>query len=113
MDKKIYNLMNWPDIEGIVYSESNNPKQLLGAHICRQGILIQVFRPDAVEINVIVTGKNTKYPMEKVDEAGYFAVCIPGKRMISYKLELEDIKGHKYEYVDPYQYPSQLTKTFI
>ena len=112
MDKKIYNLMNWPDIEGIVYSESNNPKQLLGAHICRQGILIQVFRPDAVEINVIVTGKNTKYPMEKVDEAGYFAVCIPGKRMISYKLELEDIKGHKYEYVDPYQYPSQLTKTF-
>lgn len=112
MDKKIYNLMNWPDIEGIVYSESNNPKQLLGSNICKQGILIQVFRPDAVEINVIVTGKNTKYPMEKVDEAGYFAVCIPGKRMISYKLELEDIKGHKYEYVDPYQYPSQLTKTF-
>ena len=54
MNKNIYNLMNWPDIEGIVYSECDNPKELLGAHKCLEGIHIQVFRPDAVEVCIII-----------------------------------------------------------
>lgn len=28
MDKKLYDLMNWPDIEGIIYSDGCNPKNL-------------------------------------------------------------------------------------
>lgn len=112
MNKNIYNLMNWPDIEGIVYSECDNPKELLGAHKCLEGILIQVFRPDAVEACIIMEN-NKRYPMEKVDEAGYYAVCIPGRRVVSYQVEIEDIHGKKIVYYDPYQYPTQLTEAFI
>ena len=32
MDKKLYKLMNWPRIEGIVYSEEDHPEDILGIH---------------------------------------------------------------------------------
>ena len=112
MEKKVYNLMNWPEIEGIVYSESDRPQELLGAHMCAGGMLIQVFRPDAVEILVGVEGKQKKYAMEKVDEAGYFAALIPIRKIVPYTLQVEDIKGKKEIQSDPYAYPAQLTAAF-
>ena len=33
MNNKLYKLMNWPDIEEIIYSESDNPHRTLGAHV--------------------------------------------------------------------------------
>ena len=45
---RLYQFMNWPEIEGLVYSECSHPMELLGAHMCRDGMLVQVFRPDAV-----------------------------------------------------------------
>ncbi len=113
MDKKIYDLMNWPDIEGIVYSESDNPHALLGAHMCKDGMLIQVFRPDAVEVTILVDGKKKKYPMEKVDEAGYFAVCIPGKKRLGYRVVVENLQGKKEEYIDPYAFETLLDDKFL
>ena len=32
MEKQLYELMDWPEIEAVVYSESQRPKELLGAH---------------------------------------------------------------------------------
>ena len=29
MNKNLYGLMNWPEIEGIVYAECDKPKELL------------------------------------------------------------------------------------
>ena len=52
MDKKLYDLMNWPDIEGIIYSDGCNPKNLLGTHSVKGGILIQSFYPAAVGATV-------------------------------------------------------------
>ena len=40
MTKKIYKLMNWPEIEGIVYSESDRPQELLGAHVVGNSVLL-------------------------------------------------------------------------
>ena len=47
MNGKVYNLMNWPEIEGITYCESDKPGELLGGHLVKEGFLIQIFRPDA------------------------------------------------------------------
>lgn len=102
MNKKIYDQMNWPEIEGIVYSECDHPSKLLGGHVCDAGFLIQVFRPDAVEIQAHVEGKKRVYQMEKVDEAGYFAVIIPGKKVQKYQLTVENLQGRKMTYMDPY-----------
>ena len=54
MDKKLYQVMDWPEIEAVVYSEENKPHNVLGAHKIKQGILIQAFFPDAENVWVIV-----------------------------------------------------------
>ena len=33
MTKKLYKLMNWADVEGIVYAEEDDPHRLLGPHV--------------------------------------------------------------------------------
>lgn len=30
MKEKLYKLMNWPEIEAVIYSEEDNPHKLLG-----------------------------------------------------------------------------------
>lgn len=113
MSGKLYNLMNWPDIEGVVYSECDAPYELLGGHLCKDGFLIQAFRPDAVEMSVKVEGRQKSYPMEKVDEAGYFAALIPVKKKVKYMLTAENVKGKKQTYADPYGYEAELNKDDI
>ncbi len=108
MSGKLYDLMNWPDIEGVVYSECDAPYSLLGGRMCKEGFLIQAFRPDAVEMSVQIEGKKKSYIMEKVDEAGYFAVLIPVKKCVKYTLTVEDIRGKKTTYSDPYAYEVML-----
>lgn len=104
MGNRLYDLMDWPSIEGVVYSECDEPMELLGGRICKDGFLIQTFAPDAVEMNVRVDGRKKLYPMEKMDEAGFFAVLLPGRKKISYTFVKEDIYGKKTEYKDIYSY---------
>ncbi len=107
MGNRLYDLMDWPSIEGIVYSECDEPMELLGGRICKDGFLIQTFAPDAVEIDVRVDGRKKLYPMEKMDEAGFFAVLIPGRKKVSYTFVKEDVYGKKTEYKDIYSYGRQ------
>lgn len=104
MGNRLYDLMDWPSIEGVVYSECDEPMELLGGRICKDGFLIQTFAPDAVEINVRVDGRKKLYPMEKMDEAGFFAVLLPGRKKVSYTFVKEDVYGKKTEYKDIYSY---------
>ncbi|MBO5458837.1 MAG: alpha amylase C-terminal domain-containing protein [Lachnospira sp.] len=110
MNHNVYNLMNWPDIEELVYSECSNPHRLLGAHMCKEGMLIQIFRPDAVEVKVNIAGRKKDYPCEKVDEAGWFAVLIPVRKLTAYTVTAEDVRGHKVTYIDPYACDTALTQ---
>lgn len=107
MGSRLYDLMDWPSIEGVVYSECDEPMELLGGRICKDGFLIQTFAPDAVEMNVRVDGRKKLYPMEKMDEAGFFAVLLPGRKKVSYTFVKEDIYGKKTEYKDIYSYGRQ------
>ena len=47
MEKKLYDLMDWAEIEAVVYSEQDHPQKLLGARKIRGGVLVQTFLPDA------------------------------------------------------------------
>ena len=76
MNKKLYDLMNWPDIEGIVYSDTVHPKKMLGQHLTGKGLLIQCFRPGAVKAYVIEKENGKKHLMQMVDEEAFFAVLI-------------------------------------
>lgn len=89
MNKKLYKLMNWPEIEAVVYGEEKDPFKVLGPHICGTSCLFQTFVPKAKEINLIINGKTPdKVKMELVDEDGFFAQTVTGKIPSDYLYEI-------------------------
>ncbi len=104
MDEKLYDLMDWAEIEAVVYSEHDNPHKLLGPHITEDGILIQVFIPTAVEVRIRLTKNKKEYPMQVADEEGFFAVLIPGKRIPDYTIMVTYDNETVQECRDPYYF---------
>lgn len=43
MSDKLYELMDWPEIEAVVYSEEYAPREILGPHVTGDGVLVQCF----------------------------------------------------------------------
>lgn len=117
MDKKLYKLMDWSKIEEIIYSESDNPHELLGPHKVGNKFLVQAFFPNAkaVTIKFAKICKLEDVEMELADDDGYFAAFIPKKDALA-KLEVPD---YHYEVSygdgsvrmcgDPYRYAPQIT----
>ena len=79
MSRNVYDYMDWPRIEAIVYGEEASPKDVMSPRLTTEGVLIQGFFPGAESVEV-VSGRKS-YPMEMEDEAGYFAVLIPGRKI--------------------------------
>ncbi|MCD8122952.1 MAG: 1,4-alpha-glucan branching protein GlgB [Clostridiales bacterium] len=111
MDKTLYDLMDWAGIEEIVYSEAANPERLLGPHVTKDGLLVQAFIPEAATVTVRMVGNGKKYPMEKQDEAGFFAVLVPRKSVTDYLLLVTYESGETEEIRDPYAYGTQYTES--
>lgn len=137
MDKKLYKLMNWPLIEEIVYSESEDPHRILGLQKAGAQTLAQAFFPGADEVYVHwlqkdkdkLTGKTEilafDKKMEEADEEGFFAAILPARKVESYYYkvirkvdpdeEQADQKPSEDGYVDeividPYQFAPVITK---
>ena len=79
MKDKLYKLMNWPEIEAIIYSEDDNPHRLLGPHKAGSSVVFQTFQPGAERVELVFPDAGKELEMELADEAGYFAVLIPGR----------------------------------
>ena len=109
MNVKLYDQMDWPGIEGLIYAEHDNPHEVLGAKVLKNEVLIRGFFPDAKAATVVIEGKRKEYPMELADEAGYFAVLIPGKKIPSYHYEVEYETG-TVEVLEIYNTEPVLTK---
>lgn len=109
MNKTLYDLMDWPAIEEIVYSEAAAPHLLLGPHLTPQGLLIQAFIPTATSISVKLTASGKTHLMDQADEAGFYAVLIPRKTITEYTLLITYDNNTTEEIKDPYAFPSQYT----
>ena len=102
MTDKLYDLINWADVEEIEYSESMYPKRILGAHeLPEGGTLVQVYIPHAVSISLIKDDGKKPIAMEACDEEGFFAVLTSGTDF-DYRLEVTYDNGFKGEIEDPY-----------
>lgn len=88
MNKKLYKMMNWPEIESVIYSDGDRPDSLLGAHDTAAGILIQAFFPDVAQVTVVLEkqdgndqeGAKARITMELADDDGFYACLVPGKK---------------------------------
>ena len=65
MNKKLYKLMNWAKIEEIVYSESDDPHEILGAHVTGSSVLVQTFQPGAKSVRLQLPAGDKSYQMEE------------------------------------------------
>lgn len=108
MNKKLYKLMNWPAIEGIVYSESDNPHEILGAHVFGSSVLVQTFQPGAKSVRLQLTEGDKSYKMEMADEEGYFALLLPGKKIPEYEYIVEAQDGTLKKVRDAYNFTPQI-----
>lgn len=116
MTKKLYQLMNWPKIEEIIYSECDNPHELLGPHKVGNQTLIQAYFPDAKEVKVVwealrdgVKAAKCEEKMELADEDGYFAVLISEIDVKKYTYEVKYKDGTVCKVGDPYRFEPQIT----
>ena len=93
MADKAYEYMDWPRIEAIVYGEEASPRDVMQPRVTEDGVLIQGFFPGADAAEVVVGEKS--YPMILEDEAGYYAVMLPLKRIPEYRFRV--IRGSRKE----------------
>lgn len=104
MAKTLYDWMDWPEIETITYSESDDPHTVLGAHKISKGLLVQAFYPDADKVVLRLKENGKEYPMELMEEPGFFAVLLPKKARPEYTFVITDTSGTKKELEDPYRF---------
>lgn len=97
MQEKLYKLMDWAFIEGIVYSEEDNPHRRLGVHRIGRNLVFQTFQPGAVSVNILLREEKKILPMEMADGAGYFAAMMFYRKIGSYQYEVcyEDGRNSK------------------
>ncbi len=110
MNKKLYKLMNWPQIEGIIYSEADDPHAVLGAHVVGNSVLVQTFQPGAKSVRLQPLEGDKSYKMEQADEEGYFALLLPGKTVPAYEYIVESENGSLRKVKDAYNYAPQITR---
>lgn len=116
MKEKLEQILNWAAIEEIVYSECDNPHELLGPHKIGKQTLMQAFFPDAKEVYLQLMQEEKEEEqfdeilMEQVDEAGYFAVLFTGKQYSYYRYRVLYHDGNEAYKRDAYWHAPIITK---
>lgn len=105
----LYPLMNWPQIETIVYSEHDNPHQILGAHKVEAGVLVNAFLPNAKDVTLKLKGTTRKYPMILEEENGFYSALLQDEKIQDYTFMIRWNSGLEEELEDPYFYEPQIT----
>lgn len=113
MTKRLYKLMDWARIEGVVYSEEDNPHDFLGVKKELTGYLFQTFLPYAKKVSVVVKAGNDakEYPMELVDEEGFYAAYVTKLQAfdkIKYYYNVTKEDGTVTLIDDPYRFKSTI-----
>ena len=80
MEEKLYDYMDWAEIEAVVYSEENHPRDILGPRVTEDGVLIQAFFPGATRaaVHTIRDGKQTEWSARMKQDFSLF--CFRGKK---------------------------------
>ena len=109
MTKKLYKMMNWPVIEEIIYSESQDPHATLGPHVQGKGTLIQAFFPGAQKVTLQLTKDMSEKEMELADDDGFFAVWLSTKNVGEYQYIVSYENGSVETMQDAYRHECLIT----
>lgn len=103
--------MSTIEIEQIINSVHNHPHNFLGMHKeSKNDLVVRCFLPYAEKVCIIKTdSKSQKYPMTKINDAGFFQVIIKKSKPFDYQLEITDYAGNTKKNFDPYAFPFQIS----
>lgn len=90
-------------INKIIYSEHDNPHEILGPHQWKQGVRVNVYIPSAIKI-MLKTDSGKEYYLERIREEGFFTVLINCITLSSYKLIVTYDNESNEEIYDPYKF---------
>ncbi|MBR4670839.1 MAG: 1,4-alpha-glucan branching protein GlgB [Butyrivibrio sp.] len=110
MNNRLYKMMNWPEIEEIIYSDGDDPHRILGAHKVGSNYLVQAFYPNAKSVSVLVENNKKAYEMELADEAGFFAAIVPYVDKLRYKFIITDENDNEETVIDPYSFGPKMDR---
>ncbi|MDF2801760.1 MAG: 1,4-alpha-glucan branching enzyme, partial [Anaerocolumna sp.] len=99
-------------IDRIIYSEHDNPHEILGPHLSNSRVRVNVYIPTAVEI-VLKTKSGKEYPMERIREEGFFSVIFTDKKINLYSLLITYDNKSNEEIYDPYYFKPYIDDTDI
>ncbi len=110
VNNKLYKMMNWPEIEEIIYSDGDDPHRILGAHKVGSSYLIQAFYPDALSMKVYIENSKKSYDMELADEAGFYATIVPYVDKLKYHYIITAADGSEKKVYDPYAFDALMDR---
>ncbi len=101
-------------IASLIVGDHGAPFDLLGPHPVRDRqalVSIRVFRPWARSLTVINERTGTRYPMQRLHEAGFFEARVRGRWPgLRYHFEGETYAGLPESFADPYAFGPLLTE---
>ncbi len=96
------------EIKKILNAEHNDPFSVLGMHKLDKGMVIRVFLPRAMSVNVIEVhskNKSNKFTMNKIDNEGFFELILEDRHeFFEYRLEVINYPDVRKLIYDPYSF---------
>ncbi len=101
------------EIQAIIHGDSHDPFRVLGGHLAtragKKRVVIRVFHPWG-KAAAIVEESGAVHPMERLDEAGFFALEFPDRgQLFPYHVRVTQLSGESFDYDDPYRFLPVLT----
>ena len=101
-----YTTISKEKMESIINADCHDPFSILGMHPWEKekGVCVRAFIPTAKKVKVIDRyNSQNSWPMNKVEERGFFELVLPGKDFFAYLLEIEEEGGVRVT-ADPYSF---------
>lgn len=97
------------ELNSLLHAKEVSPHAALGMHACtyrkKKGTVVRALLADARSCAVVDMGSGDIWPMEKLDEAGFFEVFIKERsEVFTYQLKIESSQGEVSERIDPYSF---------
>jgi 1,4-alpha-glucan branching enzyme len=103
-DGPVYLALPARELDELLALRHASPHSLLGAHPTPAGIVVRAFYPDALEVNLLVKGREPR-PMRKVHSAGLFELLVQDRtKVFPYQLEVQYSGGRAFTLQDPYRF---------
>ncbi|OIP29978.1 1,4-alpha-glucan branching enzyme [bacterium CG2_30_54_10] len=101
--------INQGAIDAIIRTEHHDPFQVLGMHQTelngKKFLVARAFLPDTVCTQIVDIKTGQRFPMARLDEAGFFEGMIPGRTdPFPYRLGVEYANGTTSEFFDSYSF---------